>query len=346
MMIGLKSNGQAWTWGLAASGQLGDNTITNKSSPVLVVGAHNFIKIGQARSAIAGLKANGQIWMWGYNGFGQLGDQTITGKSSPVLVVGAHVFTDLWNQPSYPGIITDATSSSSGGAVTTLTFAHTIGSGQNRMLVVGLNLENSVARTVNSITYNGVFMDYFTYIWTDMSTPSGVLTMIWTMPEANLPAAGTYNIVVTLDAATDRGISAGAISLTNVNQTPTNGYDTASAANVTSLNQTFTTDVHGAVVIDSIGAGNVSTLTPNSGQTSIYSAAGGATMQGAMSIRPVSCVNDIQDGWTLGTTSPCTLSSIVLSPFYTQPPMDWIQKLDHIFSWGSNRGFMEGFDRY
>jgi alpha-tubulin suppressor-like RCC1 family protein len=37
-ILGVRANGTAWAWGSALNGQLGDNTITSKSSPVLVVG--------------------------------------------------------------------------------------------------------------------------------------------------------------------------------------------------------------------------------------------------------------------------------------------------------------------
>jgi alpha-tubulin suppressor-like RCC1 family protein len=36
--IGISANGTAWAWGFNTSGQLGDNTAVNKSSPVSVVG--------------------------------------------------------------------------------------------------------------------------------------------------------------------------------------------------------------------------------------------------------------------------------------------------------------------
>jgi alpha-tubulin suppressor-like RCC1 family protein len=35
---GLRTNGTIWSWGYNAQGQLGDNTIVSKSSPVSVVG--------------------------------------------------------------------------------------------------------------------------------------------------------------------------------------------------------------------------------------------------------------------------------------------------------------------
>ena len=91
----LKSNGEVWTWGYNLYGQLGDNTIAYKSSPILVVGSHSFVEIsGGYRHTIA-RKANGEVWTWGWNIYGQLGDNTTASKSSPVLVVGSHNFASI-----------------------------------------------------------------------------------------------------------------------------------------------------------------------------------------------------------------------------------------------------------
>ncbi len=95
--LGLKTdNGTCWAWGLATSGQLGDNTATSKSSPVSVAGAHSFSKIVAAVNFSAGLKSNdGSLWTWGINTNGQLGDGSLTTRSSPVSVLGAHSFTKI-----------------------------------------------------------------------------------------------------------------------------------------------------------------------------------------------------------------------------------------------------------
>ena len=91
------SDGSAWNWGLGTSGQLGDNTILSKSSPVSVVGAHSFNAIATGGGAAIGssfaLKtSDGSLWTWGASASGQLGDNTIQNRSSPVSVVGAHSF--------------------------------------------------------------------------------------------------------------------------------------------------------------------------------------------------------------------------------------------------------------
>lgn len=96
--FGLKANGQVWGWGNNANGQIGDNTIINRSSPVLVVGNHSFIDItvGDNTVTVTGLKADGSAWSWGVGSGGQLGDNTATvSVSSPVLVAGNHSFVSL-----------------------------------------------------------------------------------------------------------------------------------------------------------------------------------------------------------------------------------------------------------
>lgn len=90
--LALKADGSAWSWGLGTSGQLGDNSITSKSSPVSVVGGNSFIEIACSESASYALKADGSAWSWGSGLVGQLGDNSTTGKSSPISVVGGHSF--------------------------------------------------------------------------------------------------------------------------------------------------------------------------------------------------------------------------------------------------------------
>lgn len=96
-MAALK-NQYAWTWGPGTNGVLGDNTTASKSSPVSVVGAHNFVVFGQTSAdgnQMAALKGDGSAWTWGDNSAGQLGDSSATSRSSPVSVVGTHSFISI-----------------------------------------------------------------------------------------------------------------------------------------------------------------------------------------------------------------------------------------------------------
>ena len=80
----------AWTFGRNYRGQLGDNTVTQRTSPVSVVGGiTSWAQIGAGNQHSVAIRTNGQAWAWGYNAFyGALGDGTSTNRSSPVSVVG------------------------------------------------------------------------------------------------------------------------------------------------------------------------------------------------------------------------------------------------------------------
>ena len=95
--LALKSNnGSAWAWGLGTGGQLADNqSFTNRSSPVSVVGGHSFVRLMATDVNGYGLKDDGSIWAWGQNLLGALGNNTDGLKKSPVSVVGGHSFTKI-----------------------------------------------------------------------------------------------------------------------------------------------------------------------------------------------------------------------------------------------------------
>ena len=83
--IGIDKNGQVWAWGYNLYGQLGDNSVTNKSTPVSILGTKKtFCQITAGASHTIGIDKNGQVWGWGYNNRGQLGDNSVTNRCTPV----------------------------------------------------------------------------------------------------------------------------------------------------------------------------------------------------------------------------------------------------------------------
>lgn len=79
--------GQLWLRGYNGYGQIGDNTATNKSSPVQTITfATNWSSVAGKRHTVA-IKTDGSLWCWGANSYGQLGDNTGTSKSSPVQTI-------------------------------------------------------------------------------------------------------------------------------------------------------------------------------------------------------------------------------------------------------------------
>lgn len=105
--VATKSNGTVWSWGCNDTGQLGDGTTLNRSSPVSVVGGFtDWLQISSGASRhVTGIRTDGTAWSWGGNPYGQLGDGTTINKSSPVVVVGG--FAD-WYQISSGGTFATA----------------------------------------------------------------------------------------------------------------------------------------------------------------------------------------------------------------------------------------------
>ena len=84
----IKTDGNLWTWGFNVYGQLGDNSSTDKSSPVQTVsGGTNWKSVSCNAYHTAAIKTDGSLWLWGRNNYGQLGDNSVTSKSSPVQTV-------------------------------------------------------------------------------------------------------------------------------------------------------------------------------------------------------------------------------------------------------------------
>jgi alpha-tubulin suppressor-like RCC1 family protein len=94
--LALKSDGTVWAWGNNDNWQLGDGTITARSTPVQVcdVGQTDcatnpltgVIAIAAGGQHSLALKSNGTVVAWGRNGDGQLGNGTTTGQNTPVQV--------------------------------------------------------------------------------------------------------------------------------------------------------------------------------------------------------------------------------------------------------------------
>jgi len=99
--LGLRQNGTAWAWGDNFCARLGNNSLTDSSSPVSVAGGFtNWCRISAGGGASLAIRETGSLWAWGCNQYGQIGDNTTVNKSSPVSVIGG--FTD-WCQISAGG---------------------------------------------------------------------------------------------------------------------------------------------------------------------------------------------------------------------------------------------------
>jgi hypothetical protein len=75
-----------FAWGRGYEGQLAQNDIAPRSSPVQIPGT-SWSSISASRHSLA-TKTDGTLWSWGYNSQGQLGQNNATPRSSPVQIPG------------------------------------------------------------------------------------------------------------------------------------------------------------------------------------------------------------------------------------------------------------------
>jgi alpha-tubulin suppressor-like RCC1 family protein len=81
----IKTDGTLWIWGRGGLGQLGDNTITNKSTPVTTfAGGTNWKQVSSGGYHTAAIKTDGTLWTWGYGGNGRLGNNNTIQINTPV----------------------------------------------------------------------------------------------------------------------------------------------------------------------------------------------------------------------------------------------------------------------
>ncbi len=98
-------DGQAYCWGLNSNLQLGDGTLTTRTSPTLVDGNSSILVGKNVRYITAGYThtcatANGDLYCWGNNANGRTGLNTTSGNSHPTLVTGGTAGSPMVTAPS------------------------------------------------------------------------------------------------------------------------------------------------------------------------------------------------------------------------------------------------------
>ena len=87
--IASKTDGTLWVWGRNQQGALGQNNITQYSSPAQIPGTNwtgTYDTMSGAYFTSFAIKTDGTLWSWGYNHKGQLGLNDTTQRSSPTQV--------------------------------------------------------------------------------------------------------------------------------------------------------------------------------------------------------------------------------------------------------------------
>jgi prepilin-type N-terminal cleavage/methylation domain-containing protein len=192
----------------------------------------------------------------------------------------------------------DSVSSGTASYTTTETFSHTIGSGTNRVLVVGVTFEDcDDYPSVTGITYNGQPLTPIDSGQVISGNGCGGRAELRYLLEADLPSAGAYNVVVSTSGTFDE-LVAGAISLENVAQQAPEASNSNSNDAQTTISTNITTITDGAWLVDVVHSGNeTGDFVPNSGQTQRYQQVSGSGT-GAGSTKPIATAGVTSAGWT------------------------------------------------
>jgi alpha-tubulin suppressor-like RCC1 family protein len=144
----IKTDGTLWGWGRNSSGQVGDNTTIDRSSPVQI-SASKFKDLVAGNNFFVALDYNSKIYTWGLNTVGQLGDITTINRSSPVQVPGS------WNSINASGSAASAIRSDSTLWAWGLNNNNQLGdnSGTNRSSPVQVTNKSYIYATTNYIWY-------------------------------------------------------------------------------------------------------------------------------------------------------------------------------------------------
>jgi hypothetical protein len=201
-----------------------------------------------------------------------------------------------------------------GNVGNSLTWSHTV-SGRNRILIVGVSINNTAGQTVlnpGGVTYAGVAL---TQIGVGSRTNAHV--EMWYLIA---PSTGTNNVVVTLSGGATARFVVGAVSFTNVDQTSPLGTF-QSANNSTATASVTVTSAPGELVVGAL-AKRISTegATVGAGQTEYWNrVTSNATATnnewGAGSTKPGA--TSVIISWTFSTSRPWAVGAVPLKPVST-----------------------------
>lgn len=217
---------------------------------------------------------------------------------------------------TYAAVTVDATSNvvTSTRTATSASWSHTVGTGSNRMLVVGVSLVDTSTNNVTGITYGSVAL---TRIGTVSRTSSSYryITEIWYLLS---PASGTDTI--TVNVANTASIVAGAVSFAGVNLgDPIGAFVSANGSSRTpSVNATT---VAGDVVIDTMTTRGGRTCTVGSGQTAQWNptSAGGSGYAKGQGSTKLAAGGSTTMSWSINQSSNWTIGAVPIHAALNAP---------------------------
>ena len=201
-------------------------------------------------------------------------------------------------------ISVDAVSTGKVTNLASLTFSHTVGSGANRLLIVGVTMTKGI-ETCTGVTYGGTALTLIG----QSQAGDAAKAYLWKLAS---PPSGAASVVVTCSAA--ENFAGGAISFTGVNINTNGGF--AAASGTSTAPSVNVTSAAGELVVDAIASkgdgislavGTSKTLqwTNKTGTAKENALGGGSTEAGAPSVTM---------SWTLGASKDWSIGAVSLMP--------------------------------
>jgi prepilin-type N-terminal cleavage/methylation domain-containing protein len=163
------------------------------------------------------------------------------------------------NCDSASGISVDAWDSGTADGTDGITILNYTVSGSNRLMLVGVSINNDSNETVTSVTYNGTDLTKVD----DITNSDDARVEIWSLVA---PDTGEHNVVITFSAALEQEAVAGVVTFNGVDQTtPLGTFASAQADDSTPATVSIPSDL-GELVFGVVSA-EYDAVTASSGQT-------------------------------------------------------------------------------
>jgi len=196
-----------------------------------------------------------------------------------------------------------STSSTNGGS--SITVSHTT-SGLNRLMLVGVSLNNDDSETVSSLTYNGTNL---TLVGTQTESDDARIE-IWQLVA---PDVGTYDVIVTFNTSLKRQGIAGVMTFIGVNQASPLGVfagDNNNSGTNATVNVSSST---GEVVFGVVSCESCGSLTEGPGQSEHwYTIEGGGKTLGAGSTE--TGATTVTTSWSMGSSDDWAVGGVSIKP--------------------------------
>jgi hypothetical protein len=206
----------------------------------------------------------------------------------------------------------DAVASRTATNAASASWTHTVGTGTDRILIVGLATEDTSTSVLNvsAITCNGVAMTAVSNSTATAGSSTFDRSQLFYILN---PASGSNTISVTWGGAVN-GVSAGSISLSGVTQSAPSVAAIASATSGTTISANVAVATAGSwlVSVANSGASNA-VLTAGSGQIKRWGV-GQTNSGGAGSTAAPASTGTVSTSWTASSSSQLALSVVVLTP--------------------------------